>query len=178
MYQLIIDFWFEEIDRSQWFKKDVEFDNLINSRFLDIHNKATKCELFSWRDSSLGMLAEILVLDQFSRNMYRDTPKAFAYDSLALTLAQAVISGGHDLKLSPEQRVFVYMPFMHSESLIIHKEALKLFAKLGIESSLEFEYKHKVIIERFGRYPHRNSLLGRTSTEEEIEFLTQSGSSF
>ena len=178
MYQRIIDFWFKEVDKSQWFKKDGNFDSLIKLRFSDIHNQATKGELFSWRKTSLGMLAEIIVLDQFSRNMYRETPESFAYDSLALILAQSAIAGGHDLELSPEQRSFIYMPFMHSESLIIHKEALTLFAKLGIESTLKFENKHKVIIEKFGRYPHRNKLLGRISTEEEIEFLTQSGSSF
>jgi uncharacterized protein (DUF924 family) len=178
MYQPIIDFWFDEVEKHQWFKKDEHFDSLIKLRFSDIHNQAIKGELFSWRKTSLGMLAEIIVLDQFSRNMYRETPESFAYDSLALILAQSAIAGGHDLELSPEQRSFIYMPFMHSESLVIHKEALSLFIKLGIESTLNFENRHKLIIEKFGRYPHRNKLLGRTSTEEEIEFLTHSGSRF
>ncbi len=178
MYQKIIEFWFEEIENYQWWKKDEDFDALIRSRFLDIHIKATRCELFSWRKSSLGMLAEIIVLDQFSRNMFRDKPESFAYDSIALTLAQTAIAKGHDLELTAEQRSFMYMPFMHSESLVIHEEAVKLFTSLGVASTLEYENKHKNIIQKFGRYPHRNKILGRVSTPEEIEFLTLPGSSF
>lgn len=178
MYQEIIEFWFEEIEQAQWWKKDEDFDGLIKSRFFDIHTKATKCELFSWRKSSLGRLAEIVVLDQFSRNMFRDQPDAFAYDSLALSLAQSAISEGRDLELNTQQRSFIYMPFMHSESIIIHEEAVRLFEKLGVSSNLTYEYKHKDIIDRFGRYPHRNKILGRVSTVEELAFLTLPGSSF
>lgn len=178
MYQEIISFWFEEIDKSQWWKKDKSFDELIKSRFLAIHNKAIKCELFSWRTSSLDRLAEIIVLDQFSRNIYRGKPESFAYDPLALALAQSAIAGGYDLDLSMDQKSFLYMPFMHSESLIIHEEAVVLFTKLGMESTLAFENKHKAIIERFGRYPHRNKILGRASTVEEEDFLSLPGSSF
>lgn len=178
MPQKIITFWFEEIDKSQWWKKDENFDDLIRSRFLDIHNQAIKCELYSWRETSLGRLAEIIVLDQFSRNIYREKPESFAYDAMALTLAQSAIAGGYDLELNEEQRSFLYMPFMHSESVLIHEEAVRLFTQLGVESSLNFEKKHKAIIEKFGRYPHRNKILGRVSTQEEVEFLTQPGSSF
>jgi uncharacterized protein (DUF924 family) len=178
MYQQIIKFWFEETKKSQWFKKDEDFDRLINFRFSDIHNRAIKGELFSWRETSLGMLAEIIVLDQFSRNMYREKSESFAYDSLALILAQSAIAGGHDLQLSLEQRRFLYMPFMHSESLIIHQQAIELYTKLGIEDALNFERRHKIIIDKFSRYPHRNKILGRTSTAEEMDFLTLSGSRF
>lgn len=178
MYQEIIEFWFEEIEQPQWWKKDEDFDALIKSRFFDIHTKATKCELFSWRKTSLGRLAEIIVLDQFSRNMFRNQPDAFAYDSLALTLAQSAISGGHDLELNTQQRSFIYMPFMHSESILIHEEAVMLFEKLGVSSTLKYEYKHKDIISKFERYPHRNKILGRVSTIEELEFLALPGSSF
>jgi uncharacterized protein (DUF924 family) len=178
MYQQIIKFWFEETKKPQWFKKDEDFDRLINFRFSDIHNRAIKGELFSWRETSLGMLAEIIVLDQFSRNMYREKPESFAYDSLALILAQSAIAGGHDLQLSLEQRRFLYMPFMHSESLIIHQQAIELYTKLGIEDALNFERRHKIIIDKFSRYPHRNKILGRTSTAEEMDFLTLSGSRF
>ena len=125
-----------------------------------------------------GRLAEIIVLDQFSRNLYRDQPHAFAYDNMALILAQEAISLQLDAQLSPEQRAFLYMPFMHSESKLIHEFALKLFQRLGNEINLNFEKKHKVIIDRFGRYPHRNALLGRVSTPEELAFLTQPNSSF
>ncbi len=178
MYQEVVNFWFEEIDQSQWWTKDENFDDLIKSRFSNIHSKAVKGELFSWRNCSLGMLAEIIVLDQFSRNMYRDKAKSFAYDLTALVLAQSAISGGCDLELSEEKRSFMYLPFMHSESLTIHEAAVILFTKLGIESTLDFENKHKTIIEKFGRYPHRNEILGRVSTQEEVKFLTQPGASF
>jgi len=178
MYQNIIEFWFDEIEQSQWWKKDENFDALIKSRFLDTHIKATKCELFVWRKSSLGVLAEIIVLDQFSRNMFRNQPESFAYDAIALALAQSAIAAGHDLELNTQQRSFLYMPFMHSESLLIHNEAVKLFTGLDVPKTLEFENRHKEIIQKFGRYPHRNKILGRVSTPEEVEFLTLPGSSF
>lgn len=174
----IIDFWFIEIDKVKWFKKDESFDELIRSRFSSIHAQASKCELFSWRSTALGCLAEIIVLDQFSRNMFRGKAESFAYDSLALSLAQSAISKGFDSELTQQQRSFLYMPFMHSESLIIHQQAVSLFTSLGVESNLKFEIKHKLIIERFGRYPHRNKILGRASTSEEESFLLQPGSGF
>jgi uncharacterized protein (DUF924 family) len=178
MYQEILKFWFEEIEPSQWWKKDDEFDKALIARFSDIHARATRCELFDWRADPHGRLAEIIVLDQFSRNMYRGSPLAFANDALALALAQEAVSAGADAVLSPVQRSFLYMPYMHSESLKIHEIAVDLFRRNGIKGNLDFEMKHKAIIERFGRYPHRNSILGRTSTEEEIEFLKQPGSGF
>lgn len=178
MYLDIIEFWFNEIDQFQWWRKDEIFDELIRTRFLGIHRQAILCELYPWRSSALGRLSEIIVLDQFSRNMYRGKPESFSSDSLALALAQSVISDGCASELEPEQRRFLYMPFMHSESLLIHKEAVKLFTDLGLELTLAFEMKHKSIIEQFGRYPHRNEILGRKSTPEEIEFLSKPGSSF
>lgn len=178
MYHDIIEFWFSEIDMSMWFAKDEAFDQEIRSRFSDIHTQAANCELWTWRSNPLGSLAEIIILDQFSRNMYRGKAEAFLYDSLALALAQNAISGGLDSELSVEQRSFMYMPFMHSESLLIHEEAVKLFTRLGAKNNLEYELKHKAIIEQFGRYPHRNQILGRSSTAEEREFLSKPGSSF
>jgi len=172
MHQEIIEFWFEETDKSKWFTTDEIFDESIRSRFGSIHNKASTCELSSWRSSALGSLAEVIILDQFSRNMFRDSSESFAYDSLALALAQSAISKGFDFGLTPAQRSFMYMPYMHSESLIIHEEATRLFKNLGIEANLDFELKHRTIIEQFGRYPHRNRLLGRISTPEELDFLT------
>ena len=178
MYRQILDFWFDEIDAALWWKKDDDFDTLLVTRFSDIHMRAKCCELFEWRKEAQGRLAEIIVLDQFSRNMFRDSALAFANDALALALAQEAIAIGADESLSPVQRSFLYMPFMHSESLAIHEMAVELFRKNGIESNLDFEFKHKRIIEKFGRYPHRNKVLGRQSTGEEIEFLTHPGSSF
>ena len=125
-----------------------------------------------------GRLAEIIVLDQFSRNIYRDRPLAFAYDATALVLAQEAVRVGADQQVDFEKRSFFYMPYMHSESPIIHNRAVELFSQPGAEFNYEFELKHKAIIDRFGRYPHRNAILGRESTPEEIEFLGQPGSSF
>ena len=176
--QDIINFWFDPEHRSLWFAKSDEFDAKIRDQFQIIHHQATQAELWSWRHTPEGRLAEIIVLDQFSRNLYRDQAQAFAYDSMALMLAQEAISLQLDAQLNPEQRSFLYLPFMHSESKMIHEHALKLFENLGNPINLEFEQKHKAIIDRFGRYPHRNEILGRTSTAEEIEFLKQPGHHF
>jgi len=177
-YGEIIEFWFTEIDPRQWWKKDAGFDRLIGRRFERVHEAATRCELYSWRNTSLGRVAEIIVLDQFSRNIHRDTPLSFANDAMALCLSQEALSVKINDKLPPEQRLFCLMPFMHSESREIHKNAATLFADLDCESNLDFELKHKAIIDRFGRYPHRNEILSRPSTPEEIEFLKQPGSTF
>lgn len=177
-YQDILEFWFNPENQPNWFAKSNNFDVLIEKKFKDIHLAASQAELWQWRTTAKGRLAEIIVLDQFSRNLFRDSGLAFAQDALALALAQEAIAQGLDLLLSPEQRSFLYMPFMHSESTKIHQSALKLFEQLGNPINLEFEKKHKVIIDRFGRYPHRNAVLGRTSTAEELEFLTQPNSSF
>ena len=178
MYQQIIEFWFEETRPEQWWKKDEVFDALLIERFSDIHDSASRCELFEWRKHPGGRLAEIIILDQFSRNMFRDTPRAFATDPVSLALSQEAVSCGADRELPPVQRSFLYMPYMHSESLQIHEVAVGLFRENGIQDNLDFELSHKRIIERFGRYPHRNDILGRASTAEELEFLTQPGSSF
>jgi uncharacterized protein (DUF924 family) len=178
MYEAILAFWFEEIEPAQWWKKDGDFDRELIQRFSDIHARAARCELFAWRATPRGRLAEIIVLDQFSRNMFRGSPPAFAQDALALALAQEAVAAKADAALSPVQRSFLYMPYMHSESLLIHEIAVELFKRNGIQGNLDFEMKHKSIIERFGRYPHRNNILGRVSTDEEIEFLKQPGSGF
>lgn len=174
----VLDFWFGELTPADWFSGDEALDSLIEQRFLALHNKAALGELYTWRQSAQGRLAEIIVLDQFSRNLYRGKPQSFLSDPMALVLAQEAVALGEDMKLSEKQRSFLYMPYMHSESLVIHEEAVRLFKQSGLENNLDFEYRHKVIIERFGRYPHRNKILGRQSSEEELEFLTQPGSSF
>lgn len=177
-FRLINEFWFKEITPEQWFKKDDEFDRMISTRFKKVHEAAKKSELYKWRKHPEGRVAEVIVLDQFSRNMYRDKPESFAQDAMALALAQEAILGGHDKELSTTEKMFLYMPYMHSESLVIHEVAERLFDVPGLENNLEYEIKHKQIIEQFGRYPHRNKILGRDSTPEELEFLTQPGSSF
>lgn len=178
MYQQVLEFWFETIESSSWWKKDLEFDTRIANEFGELHAKAVAGELYEWREKAQGRLAEIIVLDQFSRNIFRDTPQAFAADALALELAQEAVHIGADKELNPLERSFLYMPYMHSESALIHEQALKLYKNNGIESNLQFEIKHKEIIDKFGRYPHRNAILGRESTAEELEFLKQPGSSF
>lgn len=178
MYQDVLSFWFKEIEPRQWWAKDDKFDQLIRDRFSSVHDQAVRCELFEWRKYPRGRLAEIIVLDQFSRNMFRETPKAFSQDQMALILSQEAISLGIDTPLDMRERSFLYLPFMHSESLVIHDLAEMLYRRLGESSSLEFELKHKRIIERFGRYPHRNEILGRDSTQEERAFLQEPGSRF
>ena len=176
--QSIIDFWFREIEPRQWFAKDSAFDRLIAERFKYTHDRALKCELFPWRDTAEGRLAEIIVLDQFSRNIHRDSPLAFAADPLALVLSQEAVRVQAQRELTPQQKCFLYMPHMHSESPLIHEQAVKLFSEPELEKNLEFELKHKAIIDRFGRYPHRNAVLERASTPEELAFLNTPGSSF
>ena len=174
----ILKFWFTEIEQSQWFMANADFDKVIEERFIGIHQQAKRGELFSWRTTGKGRLAEIIILDQFSRNIFRNDAQAFSSDSLALVLAQESISLAADQELTPIERGFLYMPFMHSESLIIHDVAVALYQANGVQANLDFEIKHKAIIEKFGRYPHRNKILNRESSKAEIEFLTQAGSSF
>ncbi|HST28985.1 MAG TPA: DUF924 family protein [Rudaea sp.] len=174
----VLRFWFEEATPQQHFMKDDAFDAAIRERFGVTHAAAVRCELSAWRDTAAGRLAEIIVLDQFSRNLWRDDARAFACDGMALLLAQEAIRTGADSALAPSQRAFLYMPFMHSESLVIHRQAVRLFDQPGLETNYDFELKHKGIIERFGRYPHRNATLGRDSTPEELAFLQQPDSSF
>lgn len=174
----ILHFWFEELTDKQHFAKDAALDEVIRTRFGATLDAAACCELFAWRATAAGRLAEIIVLDQFSRNLYRDTPRAFAQDGLALALAQELVASGQDQLLSAAHRRFAYMPYMHSESMLIHAQAGHLFAQPGLEDGLKFELLHQAIIARFGRYPHRNAVLGRLSTVEEIAFLAEPGSSF
>ncbi|MBL4941515.1 MAG: DUF924 domain-containing protein [Colwellia sp.] len=178
MHNNILKFWFEQLTPQQWWQKSDDLDNDIQQKFGDLHQQASQAELYPWRDSAKGCLAEIIILDQFSRNIFRNTAKSFAQDSLALVLAQQAIAVGVDKELNAIERNFLYMPFMHSESLIIHQQACPLYKANGVDSSYQFELKHYDIIKQFGRYPHRNIILNRASTAEEIEFLKQPNSSF
>lgn len=173
----VLKFWFEELNPKQHWVKDPELDQLIGDRFKDVLHEAGRGELFSWRTTSQGRLAEILVLDQFSRNIYRNKPESFQFDPIAAVLSQEAwaVKAHEEIE---KGKSFLYMPLMHSESRKVHDLAVEVFTALGPDGALEFEMKHKVIIDRFGRYPHRNEILGRQSTEEEIEFLKGPGSSF
>ena len=174
----VLDFWFQEIRPAQWWKVNPAFDALVRTRFGALHEQARRCELFAWRATPEGRLAEVIALDQFARNIHRGSREAFDADALALALAQEAVAAGDDLKLPPEQRAFLYMPYMHSESALVHAQATELFSQPGMEYNLAYELRHKAIITRFGRYPHRNAILGRSSTAEELAFLSEPGSSF
>jgi uncharacterized protein (DUF924 family) len=174
----ILTFWFEEIEPKMWWSAAPAFDELVRDRFFPLLEQAARGELFAWRKEPKGRLAEIIVLDQFSRNIHRNTPAAFTQDAIALVLAQEAVAAGALEYLSATERAFLLMPYMHSESRAIHVEAERLFREYAPEDNFNFELRHKAIVDRFGRYPHRNAVLGRASTPEEIEFLKQPGSSF
>ncbi len=178
MIEEVLSFWFEENGPKQWWTRDPRFDAEIRSRFGALHGRAVLGELYGWRDTPEGRLAEIIVLDQFSRNLYRDDARAFAADGMALALAQEAVRVGADQAVPPVRRQFFYMPYQHSESRQIHEDAMALFERLEEPEGLDYERRHKTIIDRFGRYPHRNEVLGRASTDEEIAFLREPGSSF
>ena len=174
----VLRLWFDEIQADQWWSADPSFDAEVRVRFGPLLARAARAELHAWRAEPLGRLAEVIVLDQFSRNIHRGTPQAFAQDGMALVLAQEAMALGVHAALPLPQRSFLLMPFMHSESAAVHVWAEQLFREFAPGSNHEFELKHKVIIDRFGRYPHRNAILGRASTSKEISFLEQPGSSF
>ena len=174
----VLKFWFEELKPQDWYKKDSNLDKKIRQKFEPTYWQATRGELYPWRLTLRGRLAEILVLDQFSRNMFRNDSQAFRFDSLAVILSQEASQDKNFSSLSSAEQSFILMPLMHSESSFIHELAIKEFSRPGLENNLEFEYKHKAIIDRFDRYPHRNKILGRDSTPEEIEFLKEPNSSF
>ncbi len=179
------DFWFagSTAPRAEWFRKDAAFDASIARRFGTLVEQAQVGELTSWADRPRSALAQVIVLDQFTRNIFRGTPRAFAGDALALAAARAMVARGDDVALPPLQRVFAYLPFEHAEDHAMQHESLRLFAALSAaDASLasfdDYARRHAEVIERFGRFPHRNAVLGRASTAEELLFLKQPGSSF
>lgn len=171
----VLTFWFADPERA-W-KKDPAFDDELRRRFGALHAAVLRGEHDDWCATPRGVLAYVLVLDQLSRNLHRGDPRAFAGDARALTAAARAVDAGQDRALAPIERGFLYMPFMHSEALADQERAVALFAALG-EPFLPFAVQHRDIVARFGRFPHRNAVLGRESTPEEREFLTQPGSSF
>lgn len=175
----VLSFWFQDIPPSRWWAVDESFDAELRRRFGRLLQQAAHGELHGWRLSARGRLAEVIVLDQFSRNIHRGTPQAFAQDAMALALSQEAVAGGALQALNePMERTFLLMPYMHSESPHIHVQAEALFRQWAPAENHDYELRHQSIIERFGRYPHRNQILGRLSTDEELAFLKQPGSSF
>jgi len=174
----ILQFWFETLDltnlserREVWFKSIPEFDDAIRENFSDIYEQAAAGELDHLRDEPASCLALVIILDQFSRNLFRHTAKAYATDAKARDLARYALTQGYDKDMSPWHRTFFYLPFEHSEDLDDQNLSVELFTSLNIERSLEAATGHRDVIERFGRFPYRNEALGRENTPEEIEFL-------
>ena len=174
----ILNFWFKECKPEQWFKKNEDFDQMIENRFSIAIENAIAGNLGNWEESETGCLALIILLDQFTRNVFRDTPRAFAGDKRALALSQLCCNKDYLTNLDIHRRHFMLMPMMHSENLAVQDAALPLFKKYASGKDYEYAEKHREIIARFGRFPHRNVILGRKSTNEELEFLKQPGSSF
>ena len=183
----VLDFWFgpkasRGAARAEWFRKDEKFDGSIRDRFGELHARASRHELDDWRGEAASMLALVLVLDQFSRNLLRDDPRAFAQDAYARECCREAIARGDESKLKPAERMFLYMPFEHSEDLADQRYAIDRMRSLEAfpetKGLTQWAEKHEAVIRRFGRFPHRNAILGRASTPEEAEFLTQPGSRF
>jgi uncharacterized protein (DUF924 family) len=189
----ILDFWFGDLDengqvaeeqRKRWFKKDPDFDQTLIDLFGDSHRRAMEGEFDPWAESPHERLALIILLDQFSRNMFRDSPKMFAADPKALAIAKDGIAEGHDKMVTVGQRSFFYLPLMHSEDLQDQERCVELMGQLARDQGREddggvrYAIMHRDVIARFGRFPHRNGILGRKSTAEEIEFLRTPNSSF
>ena len=174
----ILTFWFNEIEPKQWWKKDKKFDNFLRLRFSEIHSLAIKSKLISWRISEKGRLAEILLIDQFSRYLFRNKQDAYHKDHIALSLSKELISLQLHKKFNKSEKIFAFMPFMHSEIFEDQVISLSLYSELGLKENFRSALKHFNIIRKFGRFPHRNKILNRKSTNEELIFLNISGSSF
>ena len=176
----IVRFWFEEIEHSCWFKKDSEFDRNLEKRFGALLQQAKRGELDHWCDSATGYLGLIVLLDQFSRNIHRDSAESFAADAIALQLALEVIDKGLDKELTLEQRAFVYLPFRHAEDLAMQKIGLDKTREINAQAygSDKYAISHLSIIERFGRFPHRNKIIGRENTEDEEAYLSDGTAGF
>ena len=188
--QDVLDFWFGApgsaefgTQREAWFVKDAGFDRLIVERFGPTIEQALRGELDAWAATPSSALARILTLDQFTRNAFRGNRRAFAGDPQALAAAIALVGSRQDESLSPVMRAFAYLPFEHAEGLAMQDEAIRLFEKLvaqapELKTMLDYAYKHRAVIERFGRFPHRNAALGRRSTAEELAFIATPGTGF
>ena len=186
----VLDFWFGAPGssthgqaRAEWFRKSDAFDAEVAQRFGPLIEQALRDELREWNAEPEAALARILLLDQFTRNAFRDSPRAFAGDALALAAARAMVASAHDMALLPVQRAFVYLPFEHAEDLAAQDESVRLFTRLvvagaGADGMLDFAHRHRAVIARFGRFPHRNAPLARPSSEEELAFLQEPGSRF
>jgi len=174
----VLEFWFDPRQRSRWFASDPQLDEELRSRFGRLREQAAQGRLDDWRQWTEGVLALILLLDQFSRNLFRGDAEAFRTDPQARALARDIIGTPREAELSAEQRAFLYMPLMHSEELTDQDQSVALFAALGQAASHDYARRHREVILRFGRFPRRNAALGRNSTPEELAFLREGGADF
>jgi len=167
----LVDFWFSEPVAKRWFKSTPEFDDVLRARYEQMYEYATHGHLDDWRDTAIGSLALVILLDQIPLNIYRGRAESFATEEHARRVASIAIKHGLDRELSSGQKVFLYMPFMHSENLDDQDFGIKLFKSAGLDNNLRYAKHHRGIIKRFGRFPHRNQILGRKSSSEEIAYL-------
>lgn len=171
----VIQFWFVEHGYEDWFGGKPEFDLNLKQRFADLHAEVARGEAWSWRETPEGRLAELIVLDQFSRQLHRGSAEAFAQDKMALALAQEAVAGGHDMAVERDWVMFFYMPYMHAESLVVQNEGVRLFEATGNDDAAQYMRDHRDTVARFGRFPFRNAALGRQSTPEELAYMEQAG---
>lgn len=174
----VLDFWFSPDSKKFWFARSSDFDAKVRDVLGPFYERAKKGELETWKNDPRGALALVILFDQAPRNLHRGSPESFATDARALETARAAIAKNFDQGYSIDERVFLYLPFEHSEDLATQRESMALFERLGNESYLKYATAHFKIIEKYGRFPHRNAVVGRESTPEELEFLKQPGSSF
>ncbi|CCF19722.1 conserved protein of unknown function [Pseudorhizobium banfieldiae] len=175
---IVLQFWFQELTRKEWFQVSAEVDAEISARFGRTHLDLARGEVTEWRGSPDQRLACIIVLDQFSRNIYRGTPLAFAADWIALREARMALEAGADMEVPEARRAFFYLPFEHSESVADQELSVRLFRKLGDPEYLDYAERHLAVIREFGRFPHRNALLGRESNSAELDYLSKPGAGF
>lgn len=169
----VLNFWFVEHGADDWYSGDPEFDARCAARLSDIHARAVRSELWQWRRTVEGRVAEIILLDQLSRQLNRGDARAYASDTMALALAQEVVLQGMDADLPVEMKLFVYMPYQHAESLPVQEESVRLFEALGADEYLPYAIEHRDVIAQFGRFPKRNAVLGRQSTPEELAYIEE-----
>ncbi len=171
MQQALIEFWFSDAVSKLWYNSTPEFDRQLREDYQTLWEQASRGELQHWNETAQGSLALVIVLDQFPLNMFRGTARSYSSEALSREVARAAIERGFDEELPPEQRSFLYLPFMHSETIADQLYSIELFERAGLESNLRFARHHHAIVEEFGRFPHRNETLGRTSTQAEIDYL-------
>jgi len=171
----VLNFWFVEHGPDDWFAGKPEFDTEIAERFRQTHAHVARSEAWEWRATPRGRLAEIIVLDQFSRQLFRGEAQAFAQDRMALILAQEMVGQGLDMQFEQPRRGFIYLPFMHAESAAIQTASVRLYEALGDDDQLNYALEHKKVVDRFGRFPFRNAALGRVSTPEERDYMDEQG---